>query len=67
MKSKLLVIIIISLSLFLSGCGFDESLETNQQHDGDDINVVQNVWPQALEKVFQPKNSVTVPASWQNN
>lgn len=53
MKSKLLILSLVSLSLFLSGCGFDESLESNQQHDGDDMNVIQNIWPQALDQMLR--------------
>ncbi len=37
----------------MSGCGFDEPLERNQQHDGDDINVIQDIWPQALDKMLR--------------
>jgi hypothetical protein len=36
----------------LSGCNFDESFERNQEHDGDDIDVIKNIWPQALDKAF---------------
>jgi hypothetical protein len=43
MKSKLLLVLLISLSLFLSGCNFDESFERNQEHDGDDIDVIKNI------------------------
>lgn len=39
--------------LGISGCGFDEPLETTQQHDGDDINILQDVWPQALDQVIR--------------
>ncbi|MEI6673402.1 MAG: hypothetical protein WCL02_09225 [bacterium] len=43
MKLKIYLIFLLSLSLFLGGCSFDESLESTQQHDGDDINVLQNI------------------------
>ncbi|MEI8008361.1 MAG: hypothetical protein WCI00_02745 [bacterium] len=43
MKTKISLLLIVSLSFLLSGCGFDESLENNQQHDGDDMNVIQDI------------------------
>lgn len=53
MKSSLFFLSLVSLSLLLSGCSFDESFEKNQQHDGDDMNVIQNVWPQALDQMLR--------------
>ena len=53
MQSKLFVLLFICFSLLLSGCGFDESLETSQQHDGDDIGVIENIWPQALDQMLR--------------
>ena len=53
MRVRLSLLLLLSLSLFLSGCSFDESLEGNQQHDGDDMNVIQNIWPQALDQVLR--------------
>jgi len=61
MKTNISLLLIVSLSLLLSGCGFDESLESNQQHDGDDMNVIQNIWPQALDKMLQ--SNATSPSS----
>ncbi|MEI6119399.1 MAG: hypothetical protein WCP92_09780 [bacterium] len=43
MKSKLLIVLLVSLSLFLSGCNFDETFESTQQHDGDDMNVIRDI------------------------
>jgi len=71
MQSKLSILLLISFSLLLSGCGFDESLETSQQHDGDDMNVIQNIWPQALDQMLrwlsapiisQQSSNVVVPS-----
>jgi len=53
MQSKLFVLLFICFSLLLSGCGFDESLEASQQHDGDDIGVIENIWPQALDQMLR--------------
>ncbi len=60
MKSKLLIVLLVSLSLFLSGCNFDETFESTQQHDGDDMNVIRDIWPQALDQVFQWKKSTSI-------
>lgn len=60
MKSKVLIILLVSLSLFLSGCNFDETFESNQQHDGDDMNVIRDIWPQALDQVFQWKKTTSI-------
>jgi predicted small secreted protein len=43
MKSCLFFLSLASLSLLLNGCNFDESFEKDQQHDGDDMNVIQTV------------------------
>ncbi|MEI7557518.1 MAG: hypothetical protein WCJ45_01375 [bacterium] len=43
MRTKSYLLFLVSFSLLLSGCGFDEPLERNQQHDGDDINVIQDI------------------------
>jgi len=43
MKSPLLLLLLVSFSFLLSGCGLDESFESNQQNDGDDINIIQDV------------------------
>ncbi len=61
MKTKISLLLLLSLSLLLSGCGFDESLESNQQHDGDDMNVIQDIWPQALDKILQSNTSLVQP------
>lgn len=60
MKYKLLILSVISLSLFLSGCSLDEMFETNQQHDGDDINVVRDIWPQALDQMLQSEDEPSI-------
>ena len=69
MKHTHYLLLFLSLSLVLSGCSFDESLEATQQHDGDDIGVIQNIWPQALDQmlwwrvppVVLPQASLQVP------
>ena len=53
MKRILLISLSLSTLLLLSGCGFDESLEKNQLRDGDDLRVIGDVWPQALDQVMQ--------------
>ena len=63
MKSKVLIIFLVSLSLFLSGCDFDEMFESNQQHDGDDMNVIKNIWPQALDQMLWSEKSTSI-AQW---
>ena len=63
MKSKLLIILLVSLSLFLSGCNFDESFESNQQHDGDDMDVIRDIWPQALDQMLQWEKSESIGES----
>ena len=60
MKSNLLIILLISFSLFLSGCDFDEMFESNQQHDGDDMNVIRDIWPQALDQMLWSKKSESI-------
>ena len=62
MKHKLLLVVCSLSLLVVGGCSFDESLETSQQHDGDDINVIQDVWPQALDKVLYGYASPVVVA-----
>lgn len=56
--------------LFLSGCTFDEPLEKTQINDNDDINIIQEIWPQALDQMLgatytpatvSPVSQVTVP------
>ena len=65
MKSKLVLLFLCSTLLFLSGCGFDESLEKTQQNDGDDINVIQDIWPQALDQALgtQPASVSSSPST----
>ncbi|MEI7562906.1 MAG: hypothetical protein WCJ39_04305 [bacterium] len=43
MKHKIYLLFLLPFLLGISGCGFDEPLETTQQHDGDDINILQDV------------------------
>jgi len=59
MRYIVIFLLISSSVLFLSGCGFDEKFETTQQHDGDDINVLQDVWPQVLDQVRQTSHTST--------
>lgn len=61
MKRVLLCVLLFAPVLLLSGCTFDEMFEKNQQKDGDDIQVIQDVWPQALDQVFQAHTT-----TWQN-
>lgn len=51
---------ILSLSLFLGGCSFDESLESSQQRDGDDMNVIQDIWPQALDQMLRWERALAI-------
>ena len=64
MKHTHYLLLFLSLSLVLSGCSFDESLETTQQHDGDDIGVIQNIWPQALDQMLWWTTSSIHSQSW---
>ena len=52
MKLKRFLLLWLIVLPFLHGCGFDESLESSQQKDGDDLNVIQNIWPQALDQAL---------------
>ncbi|EKD25216.1 MAG: hypothetical protein ACD_80C00102G0008 [uncultured bacterium (gcode 4)] len=60
MKSPLLLLLLVSFSFLLSGCGLDESFESNQQNDGDDINIIQDVWSQALDQMLQSRSTPVV-------
>lgn len=66
MKYRFLFLFLIPSLLLLSGCEFDEVFESSQAHDGDDINVLQDVWPQALDKVFGAREDsvaqITIPS-----
>ena len=59
MKFKRILLLWLIALPFLHGCGFDESLESSQQKDGDDFNVIQDIGPQALDKVFQWASNAT--------
>ena len=52
MKFKRFLLLWLFVLPFLHGCGFDENIETHQQKDGDDLNVIQNIWPQALDQAL---------------
>lgn len=57
---------LVSTSLFLSGCGLDETFESNQKNDGDDINIIQDVWPQALDQMLQSRSTPAVSSQPSN-
>ncbi|MCX6822848.1 MAG: hypothetical protein NTX91_02525 [candidate division SR1 bacterium] len=59
MKIKRLLLLGLVALPFLHGCGFDESIENSQQRDGDDFNVIRDIGPQALDKVFQGNGATT--------
>jgi len=60
MKIKLNILLLFSILLFLSWCSFDESFEKNSQRDGDDMDVIQNIWPQALDQALQINSSIPI-------
>jgi hypothetical protein len=65
MKSQLILFFVLFLSLVLSGCNFDEGFEDNQQMDGDDFNVIQDIWPQALDQIMHLSGNKPIDASSQ--
>jgi len=58
MKYKLFLLLLFFI--VLSGCSVEETLENQQQRDGDDLNVIQDVWPQAFDQMlnFDPRTIV---------
>ncbi len=58
MRYKLFFVLL--LSIVLSGCSIEETFENPQQRDGDDLNVIQDVWPQAFDQMlnFDPRTIV---------
>lgn len=49
---KYTLFFLLWLSLLLSGCSLEEAFESREQRDGDDINVIQDVWPQAFDQAL---------------
>ena len=59
-KMKYRLFFLLCLSILLSGCSFDEAFENNQQRDGDDMNVIQDVWPQALDQALNLDPNIVI-------
>lgn len=45
------IIILISM-IILSSCDVDKKLENNETNDKDDMNVIDKIWKQSLDKAI---------------
>lgn len=52
MRSLSIIFLLASFLLFLSGCNSTTSLTNTQGYSSDDIDVIENIWPQALDQML---------------